>query len=219
MISNPERPFNIRGYHEQQELHRLASLFRREYVLGYVTDSLGYITRTETEQLAQQLYLDAVADGTRPISTVLQDVGLTRESERLRYLRSFLGKLDQMFHVTLRSTGGHDVLMSGVALYYDRAEMEERLDLVPRAGKPHLRAADVLAGEGPIRPLMLDFCRLESVGCVNIVRTNEQQVVLPTASMDDMAESLEDLANLYEIQRRGLFLIAGRDETRVLVRS
>lgn len=206
-------------FNEQQKLRSIASCFGRDQILGYITDSLGYITREEVERLAQQLYSDSLAGQARPVGTVLQETGLTRESEKLRYLRSFLGRLDQTFVNTLRSTYGHDILMSAVALQYDRSEMEEKLDFTPwQPGKPMRSPSYWLAGEGPIRPLMMDFFQLESQRLVGIQENNGQEVVRPTYGMDSRADSLEAIIRSPLISNGNILLVAGKSEIRIATR-
>lgn len=194
-----QQHFNLKAYREQQETREIASCFRRDVILGYVTDSLGHIERTEIDQLSQQLFLDAVTNKPRPISDVLKAAGLTRESDTLHYLRSFRGIIDQIFVTTLRSTHGHDILMSRVALEYTKEEMEEK-------------------GEGPAQPLMQDFLHLESQGYVNFTRNNKQEIILPTHMMDATANELEAIIEDPLISNRKTLLVAGKYETRVLMR-
>lgn len=210
----------MREYKEQQELNQIASCFHRHRVLGYITDSLGYITRNEIEQLAKQFYSDVVADRPRPILTILQETGLIRESEKLHYLRSFLGRLDQALAVTLRYVHGHDILMSHVALEYTQAEMEEKLDFTPVQNLHEVRSVTYwFAGEGPARPLMLDFFHLESQGLVNIQRNDGREVILPTHRMNGTADSLESIIRSPIISRRDILLVAGRFETKAVARN
>lgn len=212
--------FDIETFYEQQKLRRTFSCFSRHQVLGYITDSLGYITQDEIERFAQQLYSDTVLEQTRPVGTVLKEIGLVRESKRLHYLRSFLGRLDQVLVVTLRSTHGHDILMSRVAIEYGKEEMEEKLDLTPwEPGRPMQSAAYWLAGEGHRRPLMMDFIRLDSQGLVNIRRDNGQEVILPTHRMDSTADQLEAIIQFPLILDKNILLVAGRSETIAVARS
>lgn len=211
--------FNLKAYHEQQKTRDITACFRRDVILGYITDSLGHINRTEIGQLAQQLYLDTAADKPRPISTVLKAAGLTRESDTLHYLRSFRGILDQIFVTTLRSTHGHDILMSRVALEYTKEEMEAELDATPwHPEKPMRSVVDWLAGEGPARPLMLDLFHLESQGYVNINRNDNQEIILPTHLMDATADELEAIIDTPLISNRKTLLVAGKYETRVITK-
>lgn len=178
------------------------------------------MTSDEIERLGQQLYSDTVAGQSRPVGAVLREIGLTRESEQLRYLKSFFGNLDQVLLNTLRSTHGHNILMSRVALDYGKEEMEEKLDLAPwEPGRPMTSAAYWSAGEGPRRPLMLDFIRLDSQGLVNIQRDNGQEVVLPTHRMEGVAESLEAIIQSPLILGRNILLVAGRFETRTVAKN
>ena len=221
MRRTPEaQDFDIRAFDEQQELRRITSCFNRHQVLGYITDSLGYMTSDEIDQIGKSLYADTLADQTRPVGAVLKEIGLTRESEQLRYLRSFLGRIDQVLANTLRSTHGHDILMSHVALEYGKEEMEEKLDLTLwKPGRLMRSAAYWLAGEGPVRPLMMDFFHLQSRGLVDFQRDTNREVVLPTHRMNDTAGSLEAIIQFPFVLNRNILLVAGRSETRIGART
>lgn len=205
---------------EQQQLARSAACFSRDWGLAYIVDSLGFMTREEVGRLAQGLYADTLANKPRPIGDVLREAGLTRESDRLKYLRSFGGLIDRFLVNTLRNPASHDVLMSHLALWYDQDEMEEVPDLttpwVP--GKPMFGMIDWLAGKGPVRPLMLGFYILHSLGYVNVQgNTGQEEIILPTFLTEfNISDLWEHHAHHLPLDSRNFLLVAGKYNTRIL---
>lgn len=198
-----------------QDLHKLASPFTRDKMMGYTINHLGGIDRDEIATFAQCLYEDAIAGNSRPISIVLAAAGLTRESDQLRYGRTALGRLDAALINSTHSEEGHNFLMSHVVLGYSQAEMEEKRDSRPwQPGTPVRSAIYRLAGDGPIRPLMLSIYRLESIGAVTIQKSNDREVIKPTSLMDEWADILEELVQ--PLRSQNILLVAGTSGVRVL---
>lgn len=112
----------------------------RKHVLMCLVDTLGSVTRSQLEALAQVLYEDVKQNRLRPLSAVCQEIELSARGKR-RILR--------------------DPVLQRTALYYSAEEMEVVYSPIATDPEDPPSEVDAIAGSGPARPLIIELCELE----------------------------------------------------------
>lgn len=115
----------------------------RKHVLMCLVDTLGSVTRSQLEAVAQVLYGDVRQNRLRPLSEVCQEIELTELGKR-RILR--------------------DPVLQRTALSYSAKEMEVVYSPMVTDPDDPPSEVDAIAGSGPARPLIRELYELACYG-------------------------------------------------------
>lgn len=173
----------------------------RKYGLLYLVDRLGSMRRGQVEQLAAVLDTDMKQDIVRPLAKVSYDAQLVEAVHSREFDR--------------------DTFLNYAALSYDGTELHQEYSMEPRLPTEvwPRSPADLLAGGGSPRPLLLEMYSLKGIDLLAIRRDEDdgQEVFTPTSQGTALAtahrEIFEDLVDFGG--KRNFLVVMTRFDTNV----
>lgn len=169
-------------------------VLERKYVLTYLVAKFRRLPRQDVVSLAEQLYSDTTNGVPRPLKDICKAAGLLNGQAKPPDRDSFFNR---------------------VALSYTTTEMEQIYSLTPHTEDDiPPRYVDLLAGDGPPRPLLKELYSLESLGeVVALTSTDDnQEVFVPTNAGAAHAEALQVIFRYLNLPANTL-VVVGRDST------
>jgi hypothetical protein len=167
----------------------------RKYVLMYLLDQVGMLTRGQVDQLAEQLYQRSQRrEPPIPIRETCHSAGIA-------------------------TTNGFDkdVFVNSVALDYGQLEMEQEYSLRPLEEGPVAPGLiDTLAGSGPPRPLLKELYSLAGLGVVSVDReANTPEMFRLTHRGTAAAKALNVIFDALQpdLKKRNFLVIVGPNST------
>lgn len=149
---------------------------KRRYVLAYLVNHIGSLSKDHVTLMADQLYLDSTNTRIRPLGAVAQHIGLPVRK---------------------------DSVLDNVTLKYSAYEMEQTYSITPRkASEPSRGLIDALAGSGPTRPLLEELYSLEGFYYLAMHVADNQQIFVPLQRAKDHSEALRIIFDRNEDQLR-----------------
>lgn len=165
----------------------------RKHILMCLVDTLGSVTHSQLEAVAQVLYGDVKLNRLRPLSVVCQEIELPARGKR-RILRN--------------------PVLQRTALSYSAEEMEVAYSPIATDPEDPPSEVDAIAGSGPARPLIKGLYGL--VSCMQIlVKENlgNHQVFSTSAGGRAHADVIRSTYERTDFRRYGapLVVIHGKD--------